>query len=82
MSTYLPLGVALFQTSNSQLLYIAGAQKKFVYSEDGVNEKPESRTTSNSHKVSTWWKSLNSYQKTRNGIAIGMVAQVRSLFHH
>ena len=79
MSTYLPLGIALYQASNTQLLHIAGLQRKFAYGEeDSMDNTPELKPPSRRQKVVVWWTGLEYTQKTMGAIAIGMVAQVRS----
>lgn len=78
MSIYLPLGIALYHASNSQLLYIAGMQKKYVQVD---NVSHETKETS---KQRGWRAQLNLGDHSPSGrtmllIGIGMVLQVRSL---
>ena len=75
MSIYLPFGIALFQASNSQLLHVSKAQKKFVRS-DSVStirlrpeiEKPSLRTI---HRKLDYPTRMLLY------VSIGMLFQVR-----
>jgi hypothetical protein len=77
MSIYLPLGIALFQATNSQLLSIAASQKKYVQGDICAEPKP-----SPSPKMPTWrkwWEKVKKYNATKNTmtwIAIGIVVQV------
>jgi hypothetical protein len=79
MSIYLPLGIALYHASNSQLLYIAGMQRKYA-----LVEKESPDTTPTSHRQG-WLANLdlrnyNPVNRTMLLIGVGMVLQVRSPF--
>ena len=76
MSIYLPLGVALYQASNTQLLYIAGLQQKFAYGEFETAESAPNTRKSTWRRLITWWSCVTSPHKAVTGIAIGMVLQV------
>ena len=77
MSIYLPLGIALFQATNCQLLSIAAAQSKYAQGDVVVDA-----TTSLGHRMPTWrkwWARLKAANATRNTmtwIGIGMLVQV------
>lgn len=80
MSIYLPLGIALFQATNCQLLSIAAAQGKYARGDVIVDP-----TTPSSHRIPAWrkwWARLKAANATRNTmtwIGIGMLAQVSHL---
>ena len=77
MSIYLPLGIALFQATNSQLVSIATSQKRYV----GGDICAETKATPN-EKAPTWrkWlvriKKYNATKNTMAWIAVGMIVQV------
>lgn len=76
MSIYLPLGIALYHASNSQLLYIAGMQKRYAPVD---NDTPDTNITS---RLARWLRQLNlkAYNpanRTMLLIGVGMVLQVR-----
>lgn len=78
MSVYLPLGIALFQATNSQLLSVAISQKRYIQGDLCVQNK----STSNG-KVPAWrkwWEKIKAYNATKNTMAwigIGICVQVR-----
>jgi len=77
MSIYLPLGIALFQASNSQLLSIATAQKKYAQGDSLVKSQPiiDPRVRG----LRKYWQRLRAYNATKNTMAwigIGMTLQV------
>ena len=78
MSIYLPLGIALYQASNTQLLDVASQQKKFIY--DGIVDAeaptPEGPRPAWS-RASNKWNTLTKFRKSMLCIAAGMVIQVR-----
>ena len=75
MSIYLPLGIALYHASNSQLLYIAGMQKKYAHLDS---------TAQGSKSGSTGFKFLRRFNlrayspanRTMIFIGFGMIVQV------
>jgi len=78
MSIYLPLGIALFQACNTQLLQVAGDQRKHIQG-DGDGEKRRLTAT----KYSRGWRrcvahlrSENRVKRTMAFIGYGMVVQV------
>ncbi|KIV98197.1 hypothetical protein PV10_01874 [Exophiala mesophila] len=77
MSIYLPLGIALFQATNCQLLSIAAAQSKYAQGDVVVHA-----TAPLGHRMPTWrkwWARLKAANATRNTmtwIGIGMLVQV------
>ena len=76
MSIYLPLGVALYQASNTQLLYIAGLQQKFAYGGFGTDESTQRSRKSRWQRLIAWWSCVTSPHKAVTGIAIGILLQV------
>ncbi|RMD40686.1 hypothetical protein DV735_g4436, partial [Chaetothyriales sp. CBS 134920] len=76
MSIYLPLGIALFQASNTQLLYISGLQKKFALVDPLVQDGKQPDRRKKSWRSSM--KVVMSYSPTKNTltfIAVGMMLQ-------
>lgn len=79
MSIYLPLGIALFQACNTQLLHIANLQKKYT------NEQIPGSKKHTSQRAERWRRHLkdlyaeNRVKRTMAFIAYGMVVQVKSL---
>ena len=76
MSIYLPLGIALYHASNSQLLYVAGMQKKYAPVEIDTED------TKKPPALRRWIANLNigdyvSVNRTMFFIGIGMILQVR-----
>lgn len=80
MSIYLPLGIALFQATNSQLLSVAASQKRFV--EGDVCPEPKPAVKEKASIWRKWWEKIKRYNATKNTmtwIAIGMAVQVSEL---
>ena len=74
MSIYLPLGIALFQASNSQLFSIATAQKRYLKGDVAVEARP-----SQARGWRKYWQKLKTYNATKNTMAcigIAMMVQV------
>ncbi|KAJ9608269.1 hypothetical protein H2200_007257 [Cladophialophora chaetospira] len=77
MSVYLPLGIALFQATNSQLLSVAISQKRYVQGDIKVQTKSASN-----QKVPAWrkwWGKIKAYNATKNTMAwigIGICVQL------
>ncbi|RMZ79954.1 hypothetical protein DV738_g3009, partial [Chaetothyriales sp. CBS 135597] len=75
MSIYLPLGIALFQASNTQLLYISALQKRYALTD------PLAQDTKQTGRRNSWRRSMRvvmSYGPTKNTltfIAVGMILQ-------
>lgn len=77
MSIYLPLGIALFQATNSQLLSVAASQKRFVEGDVCPDTKPVVKEKASVWRK--WWEKIKRYNATKNTmtwIAIGMAVQV------
>ena len=80
MSIYLPLGIALFQASNSQLLSVATAQKRYVEGEVCAGSRPASNPKAPTWRK--WWEKIKAYNATKNTMAwigIAMSVQVSEL---
>lgn len=83
MSVYLPLGIALFQATNCQLLSIAAAQKRYVQGDVCAEIK-----SSPSQKVPAWrkwWEKIKAYNATKNTMAwigVGITVQVSEYMAH
>lgn len=76
MSIYLPLGIALFQACNMQLLYIADLQRNYALTQTSSIEKP---LLPRMAKWRRYWFNLrvqNKVRRTMTYIAFGMIAQV------
>lgn len=79
MSIYLPLGIALFQASNSQLLSIATAQKEYTQGDAIV--KLQAPPPPRARGLRKYWQRLMDYNTTKNTMAwigIAMILQVYS----
>jgi hypothetical protein len=77
MSIYLPLGIALFQATNSQLFSIATAQKRYARGDIVLETKATSDSKARGWRQ--WWEKLKTYNATKNMMAwigIGMIVQV------
>ena len=75
MSIYLPLGIALYQASNTQLLHVSALQKKFALSNDKQTDKKQAgkRGWRTSMEIVM---SYSPTQRTLTFIAFGMILQV------
>lgn len=77
MSIYLPLGVALFQASNTQVLHISRLQHRLAYNAmPNIDEQTESVKFAGWRKVIAKWNTLTSTRKTTIVIVVGMAVQV------
>lgn len=77
MNIYLPFGIALFHASNSQLLYIAGLQRKFASTESLLGGKEKHQEDRHGwRKQLEKLKARKATEKIMLYIAIGMAAQV------
>ena len=78
MSIYLPLGIALFQANNIQLLSVACLQRRMLSSSSdlpALKVKPSART------LRRYWLQFNGMsllRRTEFAIAVGMIVQVSS----
>lgn len=80
MSIYLPLGIALFQATNCQLLSIATAQQKYTRRQLALESK-QTNQEPQLQGLRKWWEKLKAYNATKSTVAwigIGMSIQVRS----
>ena len=75
MSIYLPLGIALYQAANTQLLHISALQKKFALSGDLQSDKkqPGKKGWRNSMEIVM---SYSPTKRTLTFVAAGMIMQV------
>lgn len=82
MSTYLPIGIALYQASSTQLQHIASLQQGIACSKPlHVQQKPRGSVHGWRRLVAKW----NSYTVTQRAmtcIQVGIVAQVSCFSHH
>ncbi|OJD17253.1 hypothetical protein AJ78_02635 [Emergomyces pasteurianus Ep9510] len=81
MCGILPVGIALFQATNVQLLSVATLQQRFLR-DDGTFEEPTPREIRCPfNKFKCWWTHLSWAKKTMFAIAIGMFIEIcMSLF--
>ncbi|KAK5196476.1 hypothetical protein LTR99_005264 [Exophiala xenobiotica] len=76
MSIYLPLGIALFQASNSQLFSIATAQKRYLKGDVAVEARP-----AQARGWRKYWQKVKTYNTTKNTMAwIGIAMMVQLAF--
>ncbi|KAL2384461.1 hypothetical protein RJZ90_001941 [Blastomyces dermatitidis] len=79
MSGVLPVGIALFQATNVQLLSVATLQQRFLR-DDGTFEEPTPREIRCPfNKFKCWWTHLSWAKKTMVAIAIGMFIEIRNI---
>lgn len=81
MSIYLPLGIALFQACNMQLLYIADLQRNYTLTQISSVEKPPAPRMASWRKYLYHFRMENKVRRTMTLIAFGMVVQVFALMH-
>ncbi|EXJ89098.1 hypothetical protein A1O3_02162 [Capronia epimyces CBS 606.96] len=77
MSIYLPLGIALFHATNTQLLSIATAQKRYAQGDVLVESQPSKQPKARGWRK--WWEQLKTYNATKNTMAwigMGMIVQL------
>ncbi|OJD27016.1 hypothetical protein ACJ73_01594 [Blastomyces percursus] len=76
MSGALPVGIALFQATNVQLLSVATLQQRFLR-DDGTFEEPTPREIRCPfNKLKCWWTHLSLSKKTMVAIAIGIFIEI------
>lgn len=76
MSIYLPLGIALFQACNMQLLYIADLQRNYTLTQTSSIEKPPVPSMARWRRYLSNLRAESKVRRTMSFIAIGMVFQV------
>lgn len=77
MSIYLPVGIALFQATNSQLFSVATAQKRYAQGDIVVETRAAPNPKIRGWRK--WWAKLKTYNATKNTMAwigIAMIVQV------
>lgn len=80
MSIYLPLGIALFQANSMQLLSVFGIQEKLLFTaQQPYRPHLIDRAKSPSRNLFQW-RQLDLVQRTKLGIAVGMVVQVSASY--
>jgi hypothetical protein len=79
MSTYLPVGIALYQASNMQLQHVAGLQQR-IASEKGLRVSIRKPIALRGwRKLHAKWSSYTATQRAMACICYGIVLQVRLL---
>lgn len=78
MSIYLPLGIALFQACNIQLLYIADLQRQYTLTRTPSFEKTATPKMARWRRYLFGFRAENKVRRTMTLIAFGMVVQVTS----
>jgi hypothetical protein len=77
MSIYLPLGIALFQATNTQLLHVAALQSEIASTDQTLGEPKQKKVSCDSwRRPLAKWKSATATKRTMTCIAIGMALQV------
>lgn len=76
MSIYLPLGIALFQACNMQILHIADLQSNYTLAQTTSIEKPLVPRMARWRKYLFDLRAENKVRRTMTYIAFGMVVQV------
>lgn len=77
MSIYLPLGVALYQATNTQLLHIAALQSEIASTDLTLGDAKYRRVNRESwRRPLAKWRSASATKRTMTCIAIGMGVQV------
>lgn len=78
MSIYLPLGVALYQATNTQLLHIAALQSEIASADLtlGGDVKYKRVSSESWHRPLAKWRCATATKRTMTCIAIGMGVQV------
>lgn len=77
MSIYLPLGIALFQACNTQLLHIATLQKRYTEKTSHHREGPVLRQEKGLRRWMIRLEAENRRKRSMTFIAYGMVVQVK-----
>lgn len=79
MSIYLPLGIALFQATNTQLLQVAALQGEIVSADPAFGEPKHKNASCDSwRRPLARWRSTHATKRTMTCIAIGMTLQVNT----
>lgn len=77
MSIYLPLGIALFQATNTQLLHVAALQSEIASADQTLSGPKHKRASCDSwRRPLARWRSATATKRTMACIAIGMALQV------
>lgn len=76
MSIYLPLGIALFQACNTQLLYIASLQRRYTGRAKDRNERSTLRKEPRWRQWMTRFEAENRMKRSMTLIGYGMTVQV------
>jgi len=77
MSIYLPLGVALYQATNTQLLHVAALQSEIASTNPTLGEVKHKRSSHESwRRPLVKWRYATATKRTMTCIAIGMCLQV------
>ncbi|KAI9798104.1 MAG: hypothetical protein M1833_005001 [Piccolia ochrophora] len=76
MSIYFPLGVALYQAHNVQLLNVSGLQKQLIYHPLKRHVRSSKGKKWNRAEIREWWSCLDLIHRTYLVIAIGVTLQL------
>lgn len=76
MSVYLPLGIALFQACNTQLLHIADIQKRYAQGVGYGEKELESKKAAKWKRYLAYASAGSRVKRTMALIAYGMCVQV------
>ncbi|EEH22134.2 hypothetical protein PABG_04345 [Paracoccidioides brasiliensis Pb03] len=78
MCGVLPIGIALFQASNIQLLNVATLQQRFLRDDGTTNDPTPEEIRCPFNKFRCWWTHLTWAKQTMFGIGFGMFLELAS----
>ena len=81
MSTYLPIGVALYQASNTQLRHVAGLQQQIAWSRTLRLPDRKAIPLRGWGRLAAKWSSYSFTQRAITCVSYGIAIQVRLLLH-
>lgn len=76
MSTYLPVGIALYQANNTQLLHVAGFQQDLANPKAFPAQHQRTAPARGWRSLVVRWKSYSATKRATTCIKIGIIAQV------
>ncbi|EGC49837.1 conserved hypothetical protein [Histoplasma capsulatum var. duboisii H88] len=76
MCGVLPVGIALFQATNVQLLSVATLQQRFIRDDGTFDEPTPQEIRCPFNKLKCWWTHLSWARQTMFAIAIGMFIEI------
>ncbi|EDN08602.1 predicted protein [Histoplasma mississippiense (nom. inval.)] len=76
MCGVLPVGIALFQATNVQLLSVATLQQRFIRDDGTFDEPTPQEIRCPFNKLKCWWTHLSWARQTMFAIAVGMFIEI------